>query len=118
MKKYTIFFVFFTLFFASQTEAQNKTIPVELGFIDWHYYECQNCFVVVDTTTNTIVSEVYTPEIDEKIATMDTSVYKLHIVTDPNNSIAVLRVLKRQIVTITHTDHDVGRLSKIYYKDE
>lgn len=117
MKKYTIF-VFFILFFASKLEAQNKIIPVELGFIDWHYYECPNCFVVVDTTTNTIVSEVYTPEINEKIATLDTSVYRLHIVTDPSNSIAVLRVLKKAIINFTYTDHDIGRLSRIYYKQE
>ncbi len=118
MKKHTIFFSFFILFFASQVEAQNKIIPVQLGFIDWHYYECQNCFVVVDTTTNTIISEFYTPEINEKIATLDTSVYKLHIVTDPNYSVAVLRVLKKEIINITYTDHDIGRLSKIIYKDE
>lgn len=118
MKKNIIFFVFFTLFFASQVEAQTKVIPIELGFIDWHYYECQNCLVTVDTVTNKILSEAYTPEIDQKIATMDTSVYRLHIVTDPSNSIAVLRVLKKEIINFTYTDHDVGRLSRIYSKEE
>lgn len=114
--KPTIFFL--VLFCAFQAKAQNKIIPVELGFINWHYYECQNCFVTVDTVTNIIISEYYTPEIDEKIANIDTSIYKLHVVTDPNNSVAVLRVLKKVIVNITYTDHDVGRLSKIFYKEE
>ena len=116
MKKILVFILF--LFYAFNSEAQNKIIPIELGFIDWHYYECQNCFVIVDTITNTIISEIYTPEIDEQIATLDTSVYKLHIVTDPNNSVAVLRVLKKEIVNRTYTDHDIGRLSKIYSKEE
>jgi hypothetical protein len=115
MKKVLFLFI---LFCAFQAKAQIKTIPVQLGFINWHYYECPNCFVVVDTTTNTIISEVYTPEIDEQIATLDTSVYKLHVVTDPNHSVAVLRVLKKEIVDITYTDHDIGRLSKIFYKEE
>ncbi len=106
------------LFFASQVEAQNKIIPIELGFINWRYYECPNCFVTVDTVTNIIISEFYTPEIDEKIATIDTTVYKLHVVTDPNNSVAVLRVLKKEILNVTYIDHDVGRLSRIYYKEE
>lgn len=115
MKK-VVFFLF--LFCAFQAKAQTKIIPVELGFIDWHYYECQNCFVTVDTVTNTIISEFYTLEINEKIATLDTSVYKLHVVSDPNNSVAVLRVLKKEIVNVTYIDHDVGRLSRIYYKEE
>ncbi len=116
--KSKIFFLFFILFSASQVEAQTKILPVELGFIDWHYYECAGCFVTIDTVTNKILSEAYTPEIDQKIATLDTSVYRLHIVADPNNSIAVLRVLKKEIINFTYTDHDVGRLSRIYSKEE
>lgn len=116
MKKNVLFL--FILFCVFQAKAQNKNIPVELGFINWHYYECPNCFVTVDTVTNTIISEIYTPEINDQIATLDTSVYKLHVVTDPDHSVAVLRVLKKAIVNITYTDHDVGRLSKIFYKEE